>query len=236
MDSIRTVSMEYGDTRLSIYLIDLAEDHKAPLPDARPVMHSHFYYELHYAARGQYLYRFSDREIFLRQGEMLLIPPNVIHGAIDKESDSFTPHVLSLSLTATEAAGKFYPAFSAMLSDAAMRPMQAPASLPDQINILQQKALYGSVLGVCRLKAAAGSLISDLFHLLRPYGAEAETMPEPPCGAEVAVLLENLVNRPDIPLEQIAAAINYSPRHTARLIKNTYGVSLSEIRRSRKIK
>ena len=28
MDSIRTVSMEYGDTRVSIYLIDLAEDHK----------------------------------------------------------------------------------------------------------------------------------------------------------------------------------------------------------------
>ena len=135
MDSIRTVSMEYGDTRISIYLIDLAEDHKTPLPDTRPVMHSHFYYELHYAARGQYLYRFSDREIFLRQGEMLLIPPNVIHGAIDKESDVYTPHVLSLSLTATEA-----------------------------------------------------------------------------------------------------AAINYSPRHTARLIKNTYGASLSEIRRSRKNK
>jgi AraC-like DNA-binding protein len=37
-------------------------------------------------------------------------------------------------------------------------------------------------------------------------------------------------------LEQIAAAINYSPRHTARLIKNTYGASLSEIRRSRKNK
>lgn len=235
MDSIRTVSMEYGDTRISIYLIDLAEEHKVPLPDARPVMHSHFYYELHYAARGQYLYHFSDREILLRQGEMLLIPPNVIHGAIDKESDSFTPHVLSLSLTATEAAGKFYPAFSAMLSDAAMHPMQAPASLPDQLRILQEKELYRSVLGVCRLKAAAGSLIFDLFHLLRPYGAEAETVPEPPCGAEVTVLLENMVNRPDIPLEQIAAATNYSTRHTARLIKKIYGASLSEIRRSRKI-
>lgn len=236
MDSIRTVSMEYGDTRISIYLIDLAQGHKMPLPDARPVMHSHFYYELHYAARGQYLYRFSDREIFLRQGEMLLIPPNVIHGAIDKESDTYTPHVLSLSLTATEAAGKFYPIFASILGAAALQPLKAPTSLPDQINILQQKALYDSVLGICRLKAAAGSLISDLFHLLRPYGAEAETTPEPPCDAEVAVLLENLVNRPDITLEQIAAAINYSPRHTARLIKNTYGASLSEVRRSRKSK
>lgn len=236
MRSIRTVSMEYGDTRISIYLIHLSQEYKAPLPDSRSVMHSHFYYELHYAAQGQYLYRFSDRDILLRQGEMLLIPPNVLHGAIDKESDAYTPHVVSLSLTATEAAGKFYPAFSAMLSDAAMHPMQAPASLPDQIRILQQKALYDSVLGVCRLKAAAADLISDLFYLLRPCGAEAETMPEPPCDAEVSVLLENLVNQPDITLEQIAAAINYSPRHTARLIKNTYGSSLSEIRRSRKNK
>ena len=234
MDSIRTVSMEYGDTRISIYLIDLAEDHKAPLPDARPVMHSHFYYELHYAARGQYLYRFSDRDILLRQGEMLLIPPNVIHGAINKESDSFTPHVLSLSLTATENPGKFHSAFLSMLSAVALKPIKAPASLPTQVDILQQRALFDSVLGICRLKAAASAFVSDLFHLLSPYAADTDASSEPPCGAEVAVLLENMVNRPDITLEKIAAAINYSTRHTARLIKKTYGVSLSEIRRSRK--
>lgn len=234
MRSIRTVSMEYGDTRISIYLIHLSQEHKAPLPDSRSVMHSHFYYELHYAAQGQYLYRFSDRDLLLRQGEMLLIPPNVLHGTIDKTSGSYTPYVLSLSLTDTGSAGKFYPAFATMLGAAALNPMRAPAALPGQIEILQQTDLYDSVLGICRLKAAAAALISDLFHLLRPCGAEAETMPEPPCDAEVAVLLENLINRPDISLEQIAAAINYSPRHTARLIKNTYGVSLSEIRRSRK--
>lgn len=234
MRSIRTVSMEYGDTRISIYLIHLSQAHTAPLPDTQPVMHSHFYYELHYAAQGQYLYRFSDRDCLLRQGEMLLIPPNVLHGTIDKASGSYTPYVLSLSLTATESAGKFYPSFAAMLGAAALNPMRAPASLPGQIEILQQTDLYNSVLGVCRLKAAVADLISDLFHLLRPYGAEEETMPEPPCGAEVTILLENLVNRPDITLEQIAAAINYSTRHTARLIKNIYGASLSEIRRSRK--
>ena len=37
-------------------------------------------------------------------------------------------------------------------------------------------------------------------------------------------------------LERIAAVINYSTRHTARLIKSIYGASLSEIRRSRKNK
>lgn len=233
MSSIRTVSLEYGDTRVSIYRIHLSQEHKAPLPDTRSVMHSHFYYELHYAAQGQYLYRFSDRQILLRQGEMLLIPPNVLHGTTDKTSENYTPHVLSLSLTATDSAGKFHSAFTAMLGAAALNPIRSPAALPGQMEILQQESLYDSVLGVCKLKATAGDLISDLFHLLGPYATEASAS-EPPCDAEVAVLLENLVNRPDISLEQIAAAINYSPRHTARLIKNIYGVSLSEIRRSRK--
>ena len=86
-----------------------------------------------------------------------------------------------------------------------------------------------------RLKAAAACFLSDLFHLLSPYATKTDTAPEPPCDSEVAVLLENMVNRPDITLEQIAAATNYSTRHTARLIKKIYGASLSEIRRSRKI-
>jgi AraC-like DNA-binding protein len=104
------------------------------------------------------------------------------------------------------------------------------------INILQQRPLYDCVPGICRLKAAAACFLSDLFHLLSPYATETGTSPEPPCDTEVAVLLENMVNRPDITLEQIAEAINYSTRHTARLIKNIYGASLSEIRRSRKNK
>lgn len=234
MSSIRTVSIDYGDTRFSIYLISLPGRYQSPEATTH-VMHSHFYYELHYASRGQCLYRFSDREVLLREGQMLLIPPGQHHLSVSKDSGDYTPQVLSLSITDTDHTGRFYPAFLSMLEAAAMKPLPVSFALAEYIQILQQRPLYDCVPGICKLKAAAACFLSDLFHLLSPYARDTGTAPEPPRDAELAVLLENMVNLPDIPLEQIAAATNYSTRHTARLIKKIYGASLSEIRRSRKI-
>jgi mannose-6-phosphate isomerase-like protein (cupin superfamily)/AraC-like DNA-binding protein len=236
MSGIRSVSLDYGDTRFSVYLIRLPEKYRDPEPlsNCPPVMHSHFYYEIHYALRGQYRYHFTDRELTLQEGQMLLIPPETLHAAVEPASAHHELRVLSLSLAETEGAGRFYSAFLAMLEAAACTPMPAPAGLKDYVDVFQQQALYSCVLGVCRLKAAAANLVCDLFHLLSPFAPETPAVPDLSCDAEVAILLENMVNRPDISLEQIAAAINYSTRHTARLIKNIYGASLSEIRRSRK--
>ena len=126
--------------------------------------------------------------------------------------------------------------FRSVLEGLACVPIQTPADFGEYVDILQQKDLYASVPGFCRLKAAAANLVSDLFQLQPLRDPETPVPPEPPCDAEVAILLENMVNRPDISLERIAAVINYSTRHTARLIKSIYGASLSEIRRSRKNK
>ena len=236
MSNIRAVSMDYGDTRFSIYLIRLPEEYRNPelFPCRDHMMHSHFYYEIHYALRGQCRYQFEDRELTLREGQMLLIPPETLHSAVEPTSEQHELRVISLSLAQIESPGRFHPAFLAMLKAAACMPLPAPAALGDYVDIFQQKDLYNSVLGICQLKSAAASLICDLFHLLSPFAPEVPSAPDLSCDAEVAILLENMVNRPDISLEQIAAAVNYSTRHTARLIKNIYGASLTEIRRSRK--
>lgn len=238
MRNVRTITLDYGDARFSVYLIELPEECKEPGPDwvPGPVMHSHFYYELHYVTRGQCLYRLDGKELLLREGQMLLLPPETIHGSVDPASDTHERRVISLSLSAGEPAGRFHAFFRSALEELACVPMQAPANFGEYVDILQQKELYDCVPGFCRLKAAAADLVSDLFQLQPLRGPEMPVPPEPPCDAEVAILLENMVNRPDISLERIAAVINYSTRHTARLIKSIYGASLSEIRRSRKNK
>lgn len=232
MSSIRTISLDYGDTRISIYCIDLPSEKKVT---ADPVMHSHFYYEIHYAAEGHCLYRFASHELLLREKEMLVIPPGLLHGAIDLHSNSYKPQVLSLSLTQTDNPGSFFHSFSAMLSAASEKAICPVHSISGHLTVLQNRALYDSLMGIVTLKAAAGGLMLELFRLLQPLSETPDTpSPEPPCSEEITVLLENLVNRPDTTLEQIAASICYSPRHTARLIKSIYGASLSEVRRSRK--
>ena len=236
MSNIRAVSMDYGDTRFSVYRIRLPEEYRDPelMPYRHHMMHSHFYYEIHYALRGQCRYQFKDRELTLQEGQMLLIPPETLHAAVELSSEHHELRVVSLSLAETDGAGRFYPAFLAMLEAAACTPLAAPTGISEYVDVFQQQALYNSVLGICQLKAAAANLICDLFQLLSPFVPEVPASPDLSCDAEVAILLENMVNRPDISLEQIAAAVNYSTRHTARLIKSIYGASLSEIRRSRK--
>ena len=238
MSNIRAVSLDYGDTRFSVYLIRLPEEYRNPelMPCRSHMMHSHFYYEIHYALRGQCRYQFADRELTLQEGQMLLIPPETLHAAVEPVSEHHELRVISLSLAETDGAGRFYSAFLAMLDAAACTPLAAPSGFGDYVDVFQQRDLYGTVLGICQLKAAAASLVCDLFHQLSPFVPEAQAAPDLSCDAEVAILLENMVNRPDISLEQIAAAVNYSTRHTARLIKSIYGTSLSEIRRSRKTK
>ena len=49
---------------------------------------------------------------------------------------------------------------------------------------------------------------------------------------EIPVLLDNLINRPNITLDEIAAATHYSKRHISRLIKQQYGVSFSVLRKN----
>ena len=45
------------------------------------------------------------------------------------------------------------------------------------------------------------------------------------------VLLAELVCSPTMPLSKIAEQMGYSARHTARIIKKTYGCSISELRK-----
>jgi AraC-like DNA-binding protein len=55
-----------------------------------------------------------------------------------------------------------------------------------------------------------------------------------PGKQDALVLMDNMINRPDVTLAEIASTINYSQRHTARLIEKYYGTSLSQLRKDKK--
>ncbi len=97
-----------------------------------------------------------------------------------------------------------------------------------EIKTFEYTELYRSVLGVLKLKQVAACFVERLFTLLL-----SNNNPQIVSGKASAVLIDTLVNHDGTTLEEIAAATNYSKRHITRLIKKTYGMTLSEIRRNR---
>ena len=92
------------------------------------------------------------------------------------------------------------------------------------------------VFNFCYLKKEGAALIERLVLLLKKYLPENFAPSHERNRYDVLTLLDIMVGRFEFSLSDIAAQVNYSPRHTARLIKQIYGASLSEVRRSKNIK
>lgn len=213
------VSLQYGDAEVSFYNIKVAA-----ASGIRMRWHSHKYYELHFWSKGNATYHFPDGEVEVKAGQMLIIPPDIDHIPIGHYNEgSFT--VISMSVDHIGGDQKFYQAFVDALNKNAFKAVDF--SFAD-IRTFEYTELYRSVLGVLKLKQVAACFVERLFTLLL-----SNNNPQIVSGKASAVLIDTLVNRDGTTLEEIAAATNYSKRHITRLIKKTYGMSLSQLRRSR---
>ena len=87
------------------------------------------------------------------------------------------------------------------------------------------------IFDFCYLKREGAALIEQLTLGLRNYIPLDFTPSFERNRDDVLALLDVMVGKSEFSLSDIARHINYSPRHTARLIKQIYGDSLSSIRR-----
>ena len=209
---VHSISLNYGETEVSFYNIQLRQS-----PETPSLLHTHTYYELHLLSRQPLPCHLQDRVVCLHPDELLILPPQVPHQAFPASP----PHtVLSVSLSGNEQLAE-------QLNKNALKPF--PFSCPQEVELLNQDEPYRSFLGLCRLKAIAANFVYRLFTQLTENQAVAVSGKQ-----DTLVLMENLIGRPDITLAEIAEAINYSQRHTARLIEKHYGGSLSSLRKEGK--
>ncbi len=219
-NKVNSISMEYNDAKITFFQINL----QAEASD-QSLWHDHRYYEIHFCGKDSLEYTFSDQTVRLNVGELLIIPPNTFHNSITL-ADKQNIHILSFAVTAVKNDKRFYKAFTSALNKNALTPVKFSCGSQVEWDVYDREDLYGSLLGICKLKAEATKLIYLLFHcILKEYiAADRKT--------EVMVLLDNLINRPNMTLDEIAAVTHYSKRHVSRLIKQQYGVSLSELRKN----
>ncbi|MBR2353786.1 MAG: AraC family ligand binding domain-containing protein, partial [Clostridia bacterium] len=195
--------------------------------------HSHQYYEIHLCSQGTYNYQIEGTAIPLHANQMLIIPPLTTHVPVSR-ADRYHSAVLSFSLSEKKGKAGFFRAFEDALTQHASHPVTVPSCLLQQLVAIEQSDWSGSLKSHCRLKAEISALILSLFETLGAFES-----PKGPGGLEhdredVCVLLDNLLNNRSLSLKDIAERINYSERHTARLIQQTYHMSLTQLRRAQK--
>ncbi len=213
------VSLQYGDAEISFYNIKVTT-----ASGVRMRWHRHKYYEMHFWNKGGEIYRFPDGEVEVKAGQMLIIPPDTDHKPIGPHNEGSLT-VISMSVDSIDGEQKFYQALVDALSRNTFKAVDFSFA---EIKTFEYTELYRSVLGVLKLKQVAAEFTNRLFGSLL-----SNNNPQIASGKASAVLIDTLVNCDGITLNEIAAATNYSKRHVTRLIKKIYGMSLSEMRRTR---
>lgn len=223
--SVKTISLEYGDARIKFYEIDLKTT-----SNNIPYLHIHCYYELHFLAGDTFVCSLKDREIKLKRNEFIIVPPEILHRTSKGTSPQEKQFVISMSIDKVKDSACFYDAFISALEKHTLNPISFPAHLENTLSGFIQSNHYDDVLGYLQLKAAAAEFVSWLFGRLL-----AEKIPLNVGPDNIMILIDNMINRPDITLDEIAAATNYSKRHISRLIEKRYGCTISVLRRQNKI-
>ena len=231
MGTVKSLKLEYGDALFQIFGIHIAFDRGVESPRS----HVHGYYELHYARSGSHEYVFENSTVKLTAGNMLIIPPGVRHRIVEKDNPNFDFVVLSFSLTRGEKQVGFYNAFRDMLEGPCLTAVQMSSGLYDNIQAIKNLIDQDDILSFCTLKKEGAAFIERLVAGLKKYLPDTFTPSHERTRNDVLALLDIMVSRCEFSLSDIAEQINYSPRHTARLIKRIYGASLSSVRRAKNV-
>ena len=218
---VSSISLNYGDADISFFNIKLDFPKHT---DA--VWHRHNYYEIHVCRKGHLEYTLEGKNVSLRGGELLIIPPDLPHLSISLRRQTDTALcVISMDISMVRGDKKFFDVLKEALDKHSNMPLCIDHIRDLELDLFSSHFSYHTVKGVCKLKAVAAEFLSLLFDGLidddlNLYGKR-----------ETTILIDNMINLPDITLDDIARATNYSKRHTSRIIKEKYGVSLGKLKK-----
>jgi len=212
----------FGDCQLTVYKVF----HKIDEKETLLLNHSHFYYECHLIISGVGTSMVCGQPLQLHEGDMFILPPQIEHRPLIGDAQEL---VLALTLEKTGENDEYFTYFYNTLLQYSAVPISLPKSLQQcftelfyrfdselfRDRFLQQMEIYRFIY-------------SFFDHLNR---RKASTAVEKVCpSAKKDLMLEFMINDISYSLPNIAEKLGYTSRHTARLIRKKYGMSLGEIR------
>lgn len=222
---IDNIELRYGNAVFKVFF------HKSPSSRKHDILyHLHHFYELHFCIQGSYVYKLEDKEVTLSQSQLLVIPPGVNHSSLKfHSSDDYTCVVFQFSLYRSEESFDFYDYFKDTLNVSAKKAINVPISLIKQAVELNSMEAPYDLRTYCNVTSTAYKFLFDIFDALNGFSSHTDTISSEQDPESLLFLLNNLVNLHEMSLRAIAAELNYSERHVARLIKQMYNMPLTEI-------
>ena len=221
---VDSISFEYGDMKITFFGIENMEKEASK---GSPEWHRHNYYELHAFDNDLCEYKFDKKKVSFKKGEFVIIPPYVSHntmGAFDRNSNS--TKAIAFTITKIENKLHFYEKVTRELERTSLNPFNMPDVSIEEVLLFSDTKLYASFHGICKLKATASKIISCVFKAIMDDIVFVND-----CHENILVVIDNLINIPKFTLSDIAKATSYSERQISRIIKQHYGLTLSELRR-----
>ena len=223
---IKNIQIVYGNAIFKVYIMQLTAS-----SSTRVLYHKHHFYELHFCLEGSYTYKINSEKIIVNPNELLIIPPEVYHDSVTllPLKDNYKYIVLQFSLDQGEEPDDFYYYFNETLKDSSQKVISISDSLIRQVIEINNLGMPDSIKSFCYAKTKVCMLLFDLFDNLNGFSIYNDSTSKVRDHEESLVLLNSLVNQHHLTLKAIAAELHYSERHTARLIKQMYNMTLSEI-------
>jgi methyltransferase-like protein len=155
------VDLEYNDAKIRFFDFKKTDINALKAPHKH--WHTHIFYELHFSFENTVNFKFKEQTITLNPGELLIIPPSVMHESVDIISNAENYKVLSLEIEKMGTSEVFYSAFINAINDHALKPIKISDINKEAVFSFGNKELYNSLLGICQLKAYASEVIFSLF-------------------------------------------------------------------------
>lgn len=197
------------------------DDMKRDFPMERP--HFHNYYELYYLVSGSCEFSVEDHIFTLTKDDMLLIPPNSIHWAVDYPQMTrrfivhFSPDCIN---------SEFKKPLSLFTNNNLYIPDQ-----PDHIHqMLQQirKELKSAEplsqqVAICHLKLL-------LTHMIRNTSSSRKPVHRNPSTELVEKMMQyvSACSHTDITINELSKEFGYSESYISRIFKNASGIGFKE--------
>ena len=221
-NAINSVSLEYYDSKITFFRI--RQDKASPIGSA---WHAHQFYEIHFCKGEPTEYTYADKTVTLNPLELMIIPPNVFHYSIRPEHlENIYVTSFAVSSAKNSETFPFCNIFTSALAMNALTPIKFSCGSQIDWEDFNNPELFSSLTGVCRLKALASSFVYLLLNQILKTDIAVGEKPE------ALILIDSMINNPDISLDEMAAATHYSKRQITRLIKQRYGEPLSKLRKN----
>jgi len=233
MTQVRGIPVSFGDAEFLVYHIITPHVSEKEV-ESFWIYHTHIYYEIHIILSGTAYFMYENQKITVEAGEMIIFPPGSRHYACPI-NQNVTDKVLCLSLSRCEGVTGYYDIFLPALNRASGYSYKLNKEMLTRFQGFSEMIDRDNVHDRCRRKVIAYETILVLLEELGVFGEANERTVNSLQENEQDIALDILISS-YYSLSGIAGFLGYSPRHTARLIHQHYGMRLGEIRQHRMLK